>query len=81
MCFKIIGLLIRTITYKTCCFTQNILLKRLLLIMCADCSLYFYWEVPNVRPLITVYIKANKVVTPLFIQFCYIIVNTYKSLI
>jgi len=36
---------------------------------------------PNVRPLITVYIKVNEVVTPLFIQFCYIIVCTYKSLI
>jgi len=39
---------------------------------------------PNVRPLITVYMmymKANEVVTPLFIQLGYIIECTYKSLI
>jgi len=81
MCFNFISLLNRIITYKTCCFTQNVLIKGLLLIMCADCSLYFYLTVPNVRSLITVYIKANEVVTPLFIQLGYIIVCTYKSLI
>jgi len=81
MWFNFIGLLNRAITHKRCCFTQKVLLRGILLITCADRNLYFYWAVPNVRSLITVYTKANEVVTPLFIQFCYIIVCAYKRLI